>query len=164
MSSTSLYYSSGALYAEIQENERRYLYENGQLKTLEPYKEGKLNGEVRLYWPNGVLKRLSEFRKGSRHGKDQMWSENGTLLDEGSYEHGKPVGIHRRFTEKGELIEEAIYLDSLRFNLKVWDEMGTLHFEGLWNQDDYVEKTWDRFQNKWNQKKGRWDGKKVVFF
>ena len=110
------------------------------------------------------MKGVSQFSLGNRHGIDRMWSEEGHLVDEGVYEEGRPVGIHRRFTRQGRPIEEASYLDSFRFNLSVWNESGELCFEGRWEGEAYFEKTWDPIQKKWTEKKGRLDGKKVIYF
>ncbi len=158
-----LYYPSGALYCASEETQREYFYEEGTLKTLERYQEGRLQGEVLLYWPNGQLKRRCTFEKGARHGLDQMWSAGEVLLDEGHYAHGKPVGLHRRFSKKGALIEEIEYLDGARFNLRRWDESGELQVEAIWSDTEYREKAWDRFENRWVEKEGFWDGKKLVY-
>jgi len=158
-----LYYPSGALYADLTAEARTYFYENGTKKTFEPYQGGKLHGEVLLFWPSGQMKRKSHFQYGIRHGLDQMWSEEGTLVDEGTYENGKPVGLHRRWSSKGDPIEEIGYIDAVRFNFRQWDEMGQLRFEGVWADETYFEKTWNKFEKSWAEKQGRWDGKKVVY-
>lgn len=163
MPSNKLYYANGALYADLGEESRIYFYENGQVKTVEPYREGRLHGEALLYWPNGGFKRRAHFLVGIRHGLDQMWSEEGRLVDEGAYEQGKPIGVHRRWSVKGDLIEEIVYLDAVRFNLRQWDELGELRFESIWEEMKYVEKTWDRFQKLWIEKQGLWDGKKMMY-
>ncbi len=160
----NLYYQNGALYSTISANQKSYFYEDGTLKTIENYSDGRLNGESLLYWPNGQLKRRSHFLKGVREGLDQMWSEKGILLDEGRYEAGKPVGIHRRFNKKGQLLEEIEYLDGVRFNLRQWDDAGELRVEALWKDfDTYQEKIWDRFEKIWVEKQGFWNGKKLVY-
>lgn len=163
MQSSKLFYPNGVLYADIDEAKRSYFYEDGTLKTFEPYREGKLHGEVVLYWRSGKMKRRSHFEQGVRHGLDEMWSEEGQLVDEGHYNQGKPVGIHRRWTPKGDLIEEIGYIDAHRFNFRQWDEWGQLRFEGIWAEEKYFEKKWDRLQKIWEEKQARWDGKKVVY-
>jgi hypothetical protein len=99
--------------------------------------------EVVLYWPNGKLKRKCNFEKGLRHGLDQMWDEEGLLVDEGLYDRGSPVGEHRRWHKTGLLIEEIVYLDSSRFNMRLWDETGTLRLEITWEGSKRSEKIWD---------------------
>jgi antitoxin component YwqK of YwqJK toxin-antitoxin module len=154
-----IYYPSGALYARRSKERREYFYEDGAPKTVEVF-----NGESLLYWPNGKLKRKCTFKNGVRHGLDQMWSEKGQLLDTGTYEMGKPVGVHRRYSSEGQLIEEVIYLENGRFNLLQWDELGTLRVEAVWSDPmTYSERVWDRFQNVWIEKKGTWNGKKLIY-
>lgn len=158
-----LYYPSGKIFCRVCEDQKEYFYEEGTLKTLERLFEGRLHGEIILYWPNGKLKRKCQFVKGTRQGLDQMWSEEGTLLDEGRYEMGKPIRIHRRFRKNGTLIEEIEYLDKGRFNLRQWDEEGTLRVEAIWSDFDYHERVWDRFKNVWVKKEGFWNGKTLVY-
>jgi antitoxin component YwqK of YwqJK toxin-antitoxin module len=163
-SSELLLYPSGALYGKIREDKREYYYENGALKTVESYREGRLDGEVLLYWPNSNIKRKCFFILGLREGVDQIWSEEGLLLDESFYIKGKAQGVHRRWNRHGVLIEEIVYLESNRFDLRRWDELGELRVEALWiDATNYKEKVWDRFQNIWVEKIGRWDGKKLVY-
>jgi hypothetical protein len=116
---------------------------------------------VTINWPNGQRKRFVEFEEGLRSGLDQMWNEEGILVDEGLYEKGVPVGTHRRWNGKGVLVEEIHYLDLTRKNYRAWDDEGNLRVEALWHDDQYAEKTWDRFQNVWVEKKGVWDGSDV---
>lgn len=157
-----LFYKGGALYCHSTPDKRQYFYEDGTVKTVEPYCEGRLDGEVVLYWPNGNVKRTCSFCKGARHGHDRMWNEEGVLVDEGSYEAGKPVGTHRRYKES--LIEEIVYLEGPRFNIRQWDEQGILRLEAIWSDPmTYRERAWDRFQQIWVEKEGRWDGKKLVY-
>jgi antitoxin component YwqK of YwqJK toxin-antitoxin module len=80
-----IFYLSGALYAWLRADLRTYFYENGTVKTVEPYQEGLLHGEVVLYWPNGQMKRRVHFVLGVRHGLDQIWDETGLLVDEDHY-------------------------------------------------------------------------------
>lgn len=159
----NLFYQSGKIYAALQERKREYFYEDGALKTSEEIREGRLHGLSLLFWPNGKLKRKCSFENGLRHGLDQMWDEEGHLRDEGRYEHGKPVGVHRRFRNNGQIIEEIEYLGDSRFNLREWDENGEIKVEALWNDFDYHEKVWDRFQNVWVEKDGYWNGKKLTY-
>ncbi|MBI5272353.1 MAG: hypothetical protein HY861_00020 [Chlamydiia bacterium] len=163
MYETRLFYASGALYAELTPELHSYFYENGTVKTVERYKEGRLDGEVLLYWPNGQRKRKSFFIRGVREGLDQMWNCNGQLVDEGSYEAGRAVGVHRRFREDGVLIEEARYIDRARFDLRSWDETGQLRLEALWEGLTYLERSWNRSKSCWMEKRGHWDGAKIVY-
>jgi len=83
-------------------------YEDGTLRTVEPYKDGLREGETVLYWRNGKMKRRVHFVTGVRHGLDENWDEEGNLCDSAGYENGKPVGVHRRYSQ-GKLIEEIQY-------------------------------------------------------
>lgn len=164
------FYASGALYARLfyrqgkKEGKQEYFYEEGTLKTVEFYEEGRLHKEALLYWPNGALKRKCSFVFGIREGLDQMFSDQGQVLDAGSYQKGKPVGIHQRFDAKGNRIEQIQYLESPRFNIWQWDATGQLRTQAEWiDETNYQEIIWDRFEKKWIEKKGIWNGKKLVY-
>lgn len=117
-----------------------------------------------IYWPNGTLKRRCHFEKGVRHGLDQMWNEEGILIDTGKYEWGRPVGIHQRFNKKGALIEEIEYLEEGRLNIRQWNDRQEIRVNAKWiDANTYEEKAWDRFENVWVEKRGVWDGKKLVY-
>lgn len=144
------HYPSGALYAEIEPHYHLYFYENGQIKTKEPYKNGLLDGEVLLYWPDGSLKRRSLFKEGKREGLDQIWDAKGTLVDEGRYEKAQAVGVHQRWNPQGKLIEKIDYSSNGTFFLQRWNDEGILSQESGWKKGVYWERKWDPIQQKWN--------------
>ena len=72
-------YPSGKIYCILSQDKRTYFYEDGTLKTVEPYFSQKLHGDVLLYWPNGELKRKCQFQHGVPE-EDQMWDENGQRM------------------------------------------------------------------------------------
>lgn len=157
-------YASGALYGKITDNKKEYFYEDGTLKTIEHYFNGRLIEVSVLYWPNGMEKRRVAFKNGVRHGNDLMFSDEGILLDAGQYEDGNPVGIHRRYNKSGLLIEEIEYLDPIRFNMRSWNDEGELWVDARYlDEENYLERAWDRFENKWIEKKGRFDGTKLIY-
>ena len=59
-----------------------------------------------------------------------MWSLGGVLTDEGKYDKGDPVGVHHHFSENGSPLEKRVYYGPGRYDIKKWDEKGTLFFEG----------------------------------
>ena len=56
---------------------QEYFYENGQLKTLMHYQNGKICKSAILYWQNGKVKREVFFDKGS----DKIYDKMGKLID-----------------------------------------------------------------------------------
>ncbi len=66
------YYLSGKPYcvqrfkAGVPCGNQEYYYEDGALKTLLPYEEGELHGEVKLFWPDHKLKRTAHFIHGCK--------------------------------------------------------------------------------------------------
>jgi antitoxin component YwqK of YwqJK toxin-antitoxin module len=95
------FYKSGALYAELGGEEQRYFYEDGTLKSLIPYEDDRLHGEVRLYHSDGSLKRLITYVHGERLGLEKWIDRDGTLRLE--VEHYKEGISGRYWDEQGEL-------------------------------------------------------------
>ncbi len=61
------YYRSGQLYStelykgSIPHGVHEYFYEDGTVRSILPYKEGKLEGTATLFWPDGTKKREVHF-------------------------------------------------------------------------------------------------------
>ena len=117
-----------------------------------------------IFWPNGAVKRVVEFKNNQRSGFDRIYNQAGHLVDEAFFDQSFPIGIHRRFDQKGNLIEEVSHLEKGRFSFRLYGSSQEPYFEGLWlDKDCYVERSFDKGSDLWVEKKGCWDGKKVVF-
>jgi antitoxin component YwqK of YwqJK toxin-antitoxin module len=67
-------------------------YDNGQLKTLDNIKKGKLHGITLKYYKNGQLQYSRNYKKGKLHGLCQEWSSiNGELRFSHNYKDGELV-------------------------------------------------------------------------
>lgn len=93
------YYASGTLYSEEKEGTRLYYYEDGTLKTELHYKEGLLDGRVRLFYPSGQCKRELFFSQGQRQGVERSWYENGQLFTEVEYDQNVAGRAHCWFPD-----------------------------------------------------------------
>lgn len=58
--------------------EKEY-YDDGKVKSETPYKDGKIDGEVREYFENGNLEGVITYRNGLLHGEVKLYREDGTL-------------------------------------------------------------------------------------
>jgi antitoxin component YwqK of YwqJK toxin-antitoxin module len=66
-------------------------YENGQLKIVGFYKDGKQEGEWKEYHENGQLKSVGSFKNGRQEGEWKAYDENGQLKVIIHYKNGEVV-------------------------------------------------------------------------
>ncbi|MEN9343897.1 MAG: hypothetical protein RLZZ453_684 [Chlamydiota bacterium] len=136
------YYLSGALHtiqyfkAGIKVGTHTSFYENGQMKSEVPYLEGSIHGIVTLFWEDGSIKRQLTYHLGKKEGQDTLFSREGKVIFQGSYREGLPIGLHI-FS-----FEERFYHTPTCYNRKVWDESGSVIYEGTYSKDlkKYEEK------------------------
>lgn len=101
-------------------------YENGQVQSIENFKNGKLDGEfkeltlaqigsfkngdlenIKAFYENGRLK-FEETIK-NRKGKYREYYPNGQLEEEGEVFQGEETGLWKYYNEEGKLLSEGRY-------------------------------------------------------
>ena len=151
------------------EGEVSSYYQNGQLASLEIYREGLIievkerfliNGDkcgktllsngtgLCMYYDldHGSLQFESPFVDGKPHGIEKGYHEDGSLLSEWPYVDGKQHGIVKVYNEDGSLWIEAPYVDGERHGTKKsYNEDGTLSEETPYvdGKQHGVEKTYN---------------------
>ena len=65
------------------------VFENGQIKYEENYKDGKTDGLFKLWYENGQLSYEGKYRNGKRDGIQMDWHENGQLKSEKNNKDGR---------------------------------------------------------------------------
>lgn len=78
-------------------------YEDGQLKSETPYKDGKIHGIVNYYKKNGSISQSVEFKDGQKNGQTIAYSTNGEVSIRIWY--GNDKAFH------GECYKEKDFLD-----------------------------------------------------
>ena len=105
-------------------------YKNGQVKSIENFKNGKLNGEFKEFFENGSLFQVGTFKNGEmknirvfyengnlkfeqnlkdRKGRYKGYYPNGQLEEEGEVFQGEKIGVWRYYNEEGKLSSEVTY-------------------------------------------------------
>ena len=80
-----------------QEGEWKLYRENGKLAAIENYKNGKKEGEWKFYHKNGKLKIIGNYKNGKLEGEWKYYYENGTLEAIVNYKNGERNFYSRRF-------------------------------------------------------------------
>ena len=105
-------------------------YNNGQVKSIENFKNGKLNGEFKEFFEDGKLFQIATFKNGDmknikvfyengnlkfeqnlkdRKGRYKGYYPNGQLEEEGEVFQGEKIGVWKYYNEEGKLSSEVIY-------------------------------------------------------
>ena len=105
-------------------------YKSGQVKSIENFKNGKLNGEFKEFFENGSLFQVGTFKNGEmknirvfyengnlkfeqnlkdRKGRYKGYYPNGQLEEEGEVFQGEKIGVWRYYNEEGKLSSEVTY-------------------------------------------------------
>lgn len=101
-------------------------YKNGQIRSIENFKNGKLNGEFKEFFENGSLSQIGTFKNGDmksikvfyengnlkfeqnlkdRKGKYKGYYPNGQLEAEGEVFQGDETGLWKYYSEEGNLLK-----------------------------------------------------------
>lgn len=101
-------------------------YKSGQVKSIENFKNGKLNGEFKEFFENGSLFQIGTFKNGdmknikvfyengklkfeqnlkNRKGKYRGYYPNGKLEVEGEVFQGDEIGLWKYYNEEGNLLK-----------------------------------------------------------
>ena len=101
-------------------------YKDGQVKSIENFKNGKLNGEFKEFFENGSLFQIGTFKNGDmknikvfyengnlkfeqklkdRKGKYRGYYPNGILEVEGEVFQGDEIGLWKYYNEEGNFLK-----------------------------------------------------------
>jgi hypothetical protein len=89
--------------------ERKTLYENGQLEFQLFYRDGKLEGECKSWYKNGQLKFQEFYRDGKLEGERKFWYRNGQLFSQTFYRDGELEGERKIWYRNGQLEFQEFY-------------------------------------------------------
>lgn len=105
-------------------------YKDGQVESIENFKNGKLNGEFKEFFEDGSLSQIGTFKNGEmksirvfyengnlkfeqnlkdRKRRYKGYYPNGQLEEEGEVFQGEKIGVWRYYNEEGKLSSEVTY-------------------------------------------------------
>ena len=123
------------------------LYENGQKKAEDNFKDGKRDG-LQLFWhQNGQKKGEINWKNGKQNGLYLGWYENGKKAMEEKYKDGKPYGSYMAWHKNGQKRSEGNYKNGKREGLFVdWHKNGQKSAEM-----NYKDDKWDGLHRGWHE-------------
>ena len=76
-------------------------YDNGVVSTKRPYKNGMLDGELKVYSKDGRIRRMIKFKDNKQHGEEIFYYENGNIEYKFNYKEGKRHYVQISYYENG---------------------------------------------------------------
>lgn len=142
-----------------------YHFQSSQLMTIENYKEGKLDGNRKVYYKDGTIAEDTNYKAGIKDGTAKTYSEKGKLIDEHIYKNGQFEGLASYYDGNGNKMYEGKYVNGKRVgnwkffeDNKVIKEVKAIKFskELIKYEQRYTEKVSKTFEQvKKEQEKGK---------
>ena len=149
---------------------KTYRYDNGEIKSEENYKDGKLDGKSTTWHINGQIGSEENYKDNLRDGERATWYYSGEIKSKENYNNGKLDGKRTTWYFNGQIESEENYKDNLRDG-----ERTTWYFNGqIKSEQNYKDgKKEGKFTN-WNMngqiesegiyKDNRIDGKRTTWY
>jgi hypothetical protein len=118
---------------------QKYYYIDGTPKAEIEYKQGILNGPIRLYDSFGRLCRELAFVEGKRDGVEHIWNKEGMLIIEAFFRQDIPTGKARQWYDNGNPAIEIDYDDKgIPISTRKWKSSGAV-VDDTGEHDDYFD-------------------------
>jgi antitoxin component YwqK of YwqJK toxin-antitoxin module len=112
--------SEGKLVNKITDGTWKYYhFQSSQLMTIENYKEGKLDGNRKVYYKDGTIAEDTNYKAGIKDGIAKTYSEKGKLIDEHIYKNGQFEGLASYYDGNGNKMYEGKYVNGKQIMKRV---------------------------------------------
>jgi antitoxin component YwqK of YwqJK toxin-antitoxin module len=91
------------------EGQTKIYFNNGQLEEIRSFKGGKMDGHWEKWNAENIKIAEAGYVDNKKDGKWYVWDENGTLRYDMTYSSGKKTGTWLMYDEKGKLTSEKSY-------------------------------------------------------
>jgi antitoxin component YwqK of YwqJK toxin-antitoxin module len=114
----------------------RLYHENRQIPIEQYYKEGVLNGTVKIYYADGTLESIAHTKDGMYIGEFEYYYQDGTLKQRGYYKRNKINGNLLTYYPNGQLKEVVFIKDNNEHGpFREYSSTGILIAEGHYITD-----------------------------
>lgn len=116
--------SEGKLVNKLTEGIWKYYhFKSTQLMTVEYYKNGKLEGNRKVFYKDGTVAEDTNYKAGIKEGSSKTFSEKGELIDEHTYKNGQFNGLASYYDGIGNKLYEGEYVNGKRVgNWKIFED------------------------------------------
>ena len=104
------------------DGESRQYYEEGEIKSVSPFKNNVANGTFISYYQNGNIKEKHTYKDGNEEGEGIFYYENGKLEEKYFMKNGKLDGEAINYFEDGKIKNKAIFKDGVTLEEEVYKD------------------------------------------
>ena len=101
------------------DGESRQYYEEGDIKSISPFKNNVADGVFISYYQNGNMKEKHAYKNGNEEGEGIFYYENGKLEEKYFMKNGKLDGEAINYFEDGKIKNKAIFKDGVTLEEEV---------------------------------------------
>ncbi|MCD4814585.1 hypothetical protein K8S19_12955 [bacterium] len=115
-------------------------FENGKLRDLATYRNGKLEGPFKWHRENGDLKEYGTNQDGKREGTWKLFFITGGY-ESGTYKNGKQHGIFKHYSGNDKLLRDITYKNDRKHGIEreYWEETGFVKYRIKWKKGNKVK-------------------------
>lgn len=100
---------NGKLYKSVETNGTACLKNYDSRYTYYPIKNGKIEGNARLYYYEDFIEKVTPYKNSKREGIERRYFPSGAVLSETPYKNDKVEGIEKVYFEGGSIESELPY-------------------------------------------------------
>ena len=104
------------------DGESRQYYEEGDIKSISPFKNNVADGVFISYYQNGNMKEKHAYKNGNEEGEGIFYYENGKLEEKYFMKNGKLDGEAINYFEDGKIKNKAIFKDGITLEEEVYKD------------------------------------------
>jgi antitoxin component YwqK of YwqJK toxin-antitoxin module len=83
-------------------------YDDGAIKFIKHYKDGKLNGQAKWFYPNGTTEQITQFVNGKEEGNSYYFYPSGSLKNFRNWKNGNMNGYANDFFDSSVWVMKAV--------------------------------------------------------
>ncbi len=150
------------------EHIKKEYYPDGRLKSVTPFKDGKINGIKKIYSDDESLWIEISYRNGIKHGVEKWYHRNNKVSVFRNYKNGRIEGAERIYYKSGQLESEYFYENGEREGIaKGFYESGQykwiVNYKNGNSEGDYTFFYPSGIWHKLNYKQGKLIGEEIDY-
>ncbi len=104
-----------------------YFFGDGKtLLSVESYKDGLLDGELKIFYKSGKTAEIAHYKAGKLHGNTKRFSEEGKVYENLTYKNGIMHGPAIIYDKKGVVFAKGNYIDGIKSGIWYFNSNGEM--------------------------------------
>ena len=104
------------------DGESRQYYEEGDIKSISPFKNNVADGVFISYYQNGNMKEKHAYKNGNEEGEGIFYYKNGKLEEKYFMKNGKLDGEATVYFEDGKIRNKSIFKDGVKLEEEIYKD------------------------------------------